>query len=133
MPISRPPQSSRQPEPTSVSFSRLWITSRASFLDAVSVLEAAQKQGIVDSDLDYLMSECVLKIDSANTALALQHLDRAIELNPHSTAARTSRGKLLLESNQVKEAMADLELALKDDPSSRSAHLQSRSRLQKPG
>ncbi|MGA7415888.1 MAG: tetratricopeptide repeat protein [Bryobacteraceae bacterium] len=91
------------------------------FSDAVSVLEAAQKQGIVDSDLDYLMSECVLKIDSANTALALQHLDRAIELNPHSTAARTSRGKLLLDSNQVKQAMTDLQLALKDDPSSRSA------------
>ncbi len=91
------------------------------FSDAASVLEAAQKQGIVDSDLEYLMSECVLKIDSANTALALRYLDRAIELNPHSTAARTSRGKLRLESNQVKEATADLELALKDDPSSRSA------------
>ena len=91
------------------------------FSEAVSVLEVAQKQGIVDSDLEYLMSECVLKIDSANTALALRYLDRAIELNPHSTAARTSRGKLRLESNQVKEATADLELALKDDPSSRSA------------
>ena len=91
------------------------------FSEAVSVLEAAQKQGIVDSDLDYLMSECVLKIDSANVALALQHLNRAIELNPHSTAARTSRGKILLDANQVKEAIADLELALKDDPSSRSA------------
>ncbi len=91
------------------------------FSDAVSVLEAAQKQGIVDSDLDYLTSECVLKIDSANTALALRHLNRAIELNPHSTAARTSRGKLFLESNQVRAAIADLELAMKDDPSSRSA------------
>lgn len=91
------------------------------FSDAVSLLETAQKLGIVDSDLDYLMSECVLKVDAANTALALQHLDRAIELNPHSTAARTSRGKLLLESNHVKEALADLEVALKDDPSSRSA------------
>jgi tetratricopeptide (TPR) repeat protein len=91
------------------------------FSDAVSVLEAAREQGIVDSDLDYLMSECVLKIDSTNTALALQHLNRAIELNPHSTAARTSRGKLLLDSNHVKEAMTDLQLALKDDPTSRSA------------
>lgn len=91
------------------------------FSEAVAVLEAAQKQGIVDSDLEYLTSECVLKIDSGNTALALRYLDRAIALNPHSTAARTSRGKLRLESDQVKEATADLELALKDDPSSRSA------------
>jgi tetratricopeptide (TPR) repeat protein len=94
---------------------------QSKFPDAVSVLDAAQKQGIADSDLDYLMSECVLKIDATNTKVALQHLDRAIQLNPHSSAARASRGKLLLESNHVKEATTDLELALKDDPSSRSA------------
>jgi tetratricopeptide (TPR) repeat protein len=91
------------------------------FPDALSVLRSAQKMGIADADLDYLTAECLLKIDSADTQAALGYLDHAIELNPQSAAARTLRGKLLLDRNLPARALTDLEVSVRQDPSSRSA------------
>jgi predicted Zn-dependent protease len=63
----------------------------------------------------------LLKIDPADTQAALHDLNHAIELNPRSVAARTLRGKLLLDANRPAQALGDLELAAKQEPSSRSA------------
>ncbi|MDQ2840612.1 MAG: tetratricopeptide repeat protein [Acidobacteriota bacterium] len=93
---------------------------RAKFLDAVAVLRKANRDGIRDSDLHYLMAECLLKIEGPNVAAALSELNQAVQLSPGSVAARTLRGRLLLERNEVAQAVADLELAHHKDPASRS-------------
>lgn len=94
---------------------------RGRFTDAVSVLQTAVKDGIVDSDLHYLTAECLLKLDSTNTEPPLNELNRAVELNANSVSARTLRGKLLLDAGHPNEALADLEFANRRDPESRSA------------
>jgi tetratricopeptide (TPR) repeat protein len=91
------------------------------FPDSIVVLQTAIKDGIVDSDLHYLLAECLLKEDPANVQEALRELDRAIDLNAKSVAARSLRGKLLLESGHPKQASEDLELARQQDPHSRAA------------
>jgi predicted Zn-dependent protease len=75
----------------------------------------------VDPDLHYLLAECLLKMDPAAPTRAVVELNRAIDLDNKSVAARTLRGKLLLEAGHVKEAFADLSLAHRTDPTSRSA------------
>lgn len=91
------------------------------YSDAIALLQTALKDGIADSDLHYLMAECLLKENSANLEQALKELERAIDLNAKSVSARALRGKLLLESGRTKQAVADLELARKQDPQSRAA------------
>jgi tetratricopeptide (TPR) repeat protein len=91
------------------------------YADAVSVLQTAVADGIVDSDLHYLMAECLLKLDSQNVNRSLEELNRAVELNRDSVSARTLRGKLLLDAGRPGEALTDLELANRLDPDSRSA------------
>ena len=91
------------------------------YSDAVAVLQRALKDGVIDSDLHYLMAECLLKQDPANVEKALKELDYAVDLNAKSVAARVLRGKLLLESGRPKQAVADLELARQQDPQSRAA------------
>jgi Flp pilus assembly protein TadD len=63
----------------------------------------------------------MLMTDPTKPIRALVELNRAIELNPKSVAARTLRGKLLLETGQVTAAVVDLTLAHRIDPTSRSA------------
>jgi tetratricopeptide (TPR) repeat protein len=84
-------------------------------------LKAANDSGIVDSDLHYLLAECLLKVDEAGKVPAINELNRAIALNTNSVSARALRGKLLLDFGRPKEALNDLELAHQSDPSSRSA------------
>ncbi|HEY3940039.1 MAG TPA: tetratricopeptide repeat protein [Bryobacteraceae bacterium] len=91
------------------------------YSDAVAILRSALADGIVDADLQYLMAECLLKLDPTATQKVLEQLNRAIELNSNSISARTLRGRLLLEAGQTKEALVDLELANRLDPTSRSA------------
>jgi tetratricopeptide (TPR) repeat protein len=93
----------------------------ADFQGASASLRVAIQSGAVDSDIYYLLAECLLKIDPANAGAAISELNRAIALNGNSVQARTLRGKLLLESGQVKEAFADLSLAHQLAPASRSA------------
>lgn len=102
-------------------FAALIDYKQGKFSDALAALRSARKEGIADADLDYLTAECLLKMDPINTQAALRSLDRAIELNPQSVAARTLRGKLLLDANRPAPALQDLELAAKQDPPSRSA------------
>jgi tetratricopeptide (TPR) repeat protein len=94
---------------------------QAKFSDAIAILRAAVNQGITDSDLHYLMAECLLKVDSGDRKPAVRELDVAVELNPDSVSARTLRGKLLLEAGRPNEAMTDLEIATRRDPESRAA------------
>jgi tetratricopeptide (TPR) repeat protein len=91
------------------------------FESSMAGLKAAIRSGIVDSDLHYLLAECMLMTDPTKPIRALVELNRAIELNPKSVAARTLRGKLLLETGQVTAAVVDLTLAHRIDPTSRSA------------
>jgi tetratricopeptide (TPR) repeat protein len=91
------------------------------FVDAIDSLESANRLGIADSDLHYLLAECLLRVNGANTQAAKAELDRAIEMNMNSVSARALRGKLLLEAGRTKEAAADLERALRQDPNSRSS------------
>jgi tetratricopeptide (TPR) repeat protein len=91
------------------------------FADAIQSLEAANKSGIVDSDLHYLLAECLLKVDASGMQAAMTELNLAIELNANSVSARAVRGKLLLEASRAKEAAADLKIAYQRDPGSRSA------------
>ena len=94
---------------------------QSNFTDALNTLEAAKKDGLVDSDLNYLTAECLLKLDDKKTESALAEVNRAIELNARSVSARTLRGKLLLETGRVKEALPDLEAAARIQPDSRAA------------
>jgi tetratricopeptide (TPR) repeat protein len=87
----------------------------------LTILKAAVQGGVVDSDLHYLMAECLLKLDTNDSNAALNELNRALELNANSVSARTLRGKLLLRAGRAKEAVSDLELAIHKDPDSRAA------------
>jgi tetratricopeptide (TPR) repeat protein len=91
------------------------------FEEAITVLRKAVKDGLSDSELHYLLAECLLRSDPGNTAEALQELGRAIELNGRSVSARTLRGKLLLAGGHPQDAVSDLEAAIHDDPDSRTA------------
>lgn len=77
--------------------------------------------GVISADLEYLMAECMLKLDPTKPAEALAELDRAIRLDGNSVPSRTLRGKLLLEEGNPQKAITDLEIAHKIDPTMRSA------------
>jgi len=91
------------------------------YSEAVNILRVAVSEGISDSDVHYLIAECLLKIDPGKPDDALHELDRAVDLNTNSVSARTLRGKLLLETAHPKEAVTDLEFASRRDPDSRAA------------
>jgi tetratricopeptide (TPR) repeat protein len=91
------------------------------FSNAIDSLRSAIASGIADSDLHYLLAECLLKVDGTKRQDIMNELDHAIELNPNSVSARVLRGKLLLESSHPREGAEDLELAHHRDPGSRSA------------
>lgn len=91
------------------------------FADAIAVLNAAIKSGLEDSDLHYLLAECLLKAENGNIHVALKELNLAVADNADSTSARTLRGRLLLEAGHPDQALSDLEFANKHQPDSRSA------------
>jgi tetratricopeptide (TPR) repeat protein len=81
------------------------------FAEGAEELRGAIRSGIVDSDLHYLLAECMVRMDSSSSAGALAELNRAIELNPKSVSARTLRGKMLLEAGHPQDALVDLRVA----------------------
>ena len=95
------------------------------FIEGAEELKTAIRSGIVDSDLHYLLAECIIRIDSSSSTAALAELNRAIELNPKSVSARTLRGKMLLEAGHPQDALVDLraarELAPNPERDSRNA------------
>jgi tetratricopeptide (TPR) repeat protein len=95
------------------------------FVEGAEELKAAIQSGIVDSDLHYLLAECMIRMNSSNSSTALAELNRAIELNPKSVSARTLRGKMLLEAGRPQDALLDLraarELAPNPERDSRNA------------
>jgi tetratricopeptide (TPR) repeat protein len=94
---------------------------QANYALAATELRTAMRSGVVDSDLEYLLAECDLKLDPTKPSEAIAELDRAIRLNEKSVPARSLRGKLLLEQRRVREAVIDLEAAHRTDPTARSA------------
>ena len=81
------------------------------FVEGAGELKAAIRSGIVDSDLHYLLAECIIRMNSSSSSSALAELNRAIELNPKSVSARTLRGKMLLEAGRPQDALLDLRVA----------------------
>ena len=84
--------------------------------EAETVLRNAIASGIADSDLHYLLAECLLRVDAANTSGALLELNQAINLNPNSVPARALRGSTLLEAGRPADALVDLKIARDLDP-----------------
>ncbi len=91
------------------------------FTTAASEIKASIRSGVVDSDLYYLLAECMLKIEPTKPTDAIAELNHAIELNGKSVPALTLRGKLVLEQGDAKSAVKDLEAAHEIDPTLRSA------------
>jgi tetratricopeptide (TPR) repeat protein len=89
---------------------------QSKFAEAVNVLRAALSAGIVDSDLHYMMAECLLRIEPANAHGVLDQLNEAVRLDPHSVSARTLRGAVLLNAGRPQDALADLRRARELDP-----------------
>jgi tetratricopeptide (TPR) repeat protein len=89
---------------------------QSKFDEAVRVLRDAIASGVADSDLHYMLAECLLRIGSRNLAAVLAELNLAIQLNPNSVPARSLRGATLLEVGRPQDAVADLKLARELDP-----------------
>jgi tetratricopeptide (TPR) repeat protein len=89
---------------------------RSRFKEAVQVLRNAIRSGIVDSDLHYLLAECLVRIDGSDPAIVLSELDRAIQLNPTSASARVLRGERLMEVGRPQDAIVDLKIARELEP-----------------
>lgn len=87
---------------------------------AAEELRTAIASGVVDADLEYLLAECILKVDPDKTQDAMHELDRAIRIDDRAVPAYTLRGKLLLEAGDARSAAADLEKAHSIDPAMRS-------------
>jgi tetratricopeptide (TPR) repeat protein len=92
---------------------------QSKFDEAVKVLTAAIASGIADSDLHYLLAECLIRVDPSDQTTVLSHLDQAIQLNPNSVSARVLRGERLLESGRPQDALVDLEIARTLEPNVR--------------
>jgi len=84
--------------------------------EAETVLRNAIASGVADSDLHYMLAECLLRVDEANTSGALLELNQAIHLNPNSLPARILRGSTLLEAGRAADALVDLKIARDLDP-----------------
>jgi tetratricopeptide (TPR) repeat protein len=106
--------SPRMPDPRF--FMALIYYRQMKFEEAVKVLKTAIASGIVDSDLHYLLAECILRIDPSNLSTALAELDQAIQLNPDSVSARALRGSTLLDAGRPQDALIDLKIAKDIDP-----------------
>jgi len=91
------------------------------FAKAEAEIKEALDSGVDDSDLHYLLAECMFELDSTKDQAILSELNRAIALNPRNISARTMRGKMLLDQHHAQEAVADLQLAHQVDPNSHSA------------
>jgi len=89
---------------------------QAKFEEAAKVLRAAMAAGIVDSDLHYMLAECLLRIDPANSKDALEELNEAVRLDPNSVPARSLRGSVLLNAGRPQDALVDLKRARELDP-----------------
>jgi tetratricopeptide (TPR) repeat protein len=90
---------------------------QSKFDQAAKVLRDAIASGIADSDLHYMLAECVLRIDPSKASVALSELDQSIQLNPKSVPARTLRGETLLAAKRPQDAVVDLKIARDLDPS----------------
>jgi tetratricopeptide (TPR) repeat protein len=89
---------------------------QSKFDEAVKVLRNAIASGIADSDLHYMLAECLLRLDASNSTAALAELNQAIQLNPNSVPARALRGSTLLEAGRPQDAIVDLKLARELNP-----------------
>ena len=105
------------PEASDPHFFMALVNYRQSKYDeAETVLRNAIASGIADSDLHYMLAECLLRVDATNTSSALLELNQAIQLNPNSVPARALRGSTLLEAGRPADALVDLKIARDLDP-----------------
>ena len=102
---------------------------QSKFEEAGQVLKNAIASGIVDSDLHYLLAECLIRIDGTDSATVLAELDRAIQLNPNSVSARVLRGERLLASGRPQDAIIDLKIARELDRTRSFSEMQGMRRI----
>lgn len=84
-------------------------------------VEKGIRDGVVSSDLYYLLAQSELKMNSTSSSDALAAVNRAVQLNSKSVQALALRGRLLLDANRPKAALRDLAAAHHLDPSSHDA------------
>jgi predicted Zn-dependent protease len=89
---------------------------QSKFDQAAKLLRDAIASGVADSDLHYMLAECVLRSEPSDARTALTELDQAIQLNPKSVAARILRGERLLAGGRPQDAIIDLKIARELDP-----------------
>lgn len=102
--------------PDSYFFMALVDYRQSKFKDADKILQNAIASGIRDSDLHYLLAECLLREEGTSTDVVLSELNEAIVLNPRSVPARALRGATLLDVGHAQEALEDLKVAQRLDP-----------------
>ncbi|MGC2163509.1 MAG: tetratricopeptide repeat protein [Silvibacterium sp.] len=93
----------------------------SNYAAAAADLRSAMHAGVISADLEYLLAECILKLEPTQPAEAIAELDKAVQLDGNSVPARTLRGKLFLEEGNPQKAVADLAIAHQIDPTMRSA------------
>jgi tetratricopeptide (TPR) repeat protein len=74
-------------------------------------LNAAIDSGIVNSDLHYLLAECLVRIEPTKPANGIAELNSAIRIDPMSVSPRVLRGELLLDAGRPQKALEDLLVA----------------------
>lgn len=84
-------------------------------------IEQSIQDGVVSSDLYYLLAECELKTNPTSSSGPLTAVSHAIQLNGKSVPSLVLRGKLLLEEDRPGDALQDLVAAHRLDPSSHNA------------
>lgn len=98
-------------DPTPRFFEALADYKLQKFFLAREELNAAIDYGIVDSDLHYVLAECLIRIEPTAPGNAVAELNKAIEINPKSVSPRILRGELLLDMGKPQQALEDLLLA----------------------
>lgn len=69
------------------------------------------------------LGDALARLRKEDSAGALKHVNRALAIAPNFPAARSLRGYLELESNQLDEAEVDLDAAISADPKFAPAYL----------
>ena len=91
------------------------------YSDARDEILHAIREGVKDSDLNYLLAETTVRLDPSDIAMPMTELNRAIAMNPRQVQALSLRGKLRLQQHDLNDAVRDLEMAHSIDPASASA------------
>jgi tetratricopeptide (TPR) repeat protein len=91
---------------------------QGNYAAAAQTLKAPIQGGFADSDIHYLLAECMRAQHGAVDA-ALKEVTLALQMDPASAPALTLRGQLELQQGDVAAAVRDLTRARSIDPQSK--------------